>query len=79
MNAQIGDIYRVPVKTFHGDGTISWDDKHLLILKIYTAIPYRAAGTDKVFDTAARCLVLESGQLQNMYLDSLAIDGEKIT
>jgi hypothetical protein len=79
MNMEIGDIYRVPIKTFHVDGTISWDAKHLLVVKFYPALPFRPAGTDKVFDTAARCLVLESGELQNMYVDSLLIDGEKIT
>lgn len=68
MTVEIGDIYRISIHN-EEDG---WGKYHLLVLQFFDAIKYRNT------DCACRCLVLESGQLHEIYADTLYGDGEKV-
>jgi hypothetical protein len=65
---QTGDIYRISIHN-EEDG---WGEYHLLVLQFFEAIKYRGQ------DCAARCLVLESGQLYEVYADVLLVNGDKV-
>jgi hypothetical protein len=75
VTPQVGDVYKMPMKTFHADGTTSSNDWHLLVLELVDSIPYK----DNSFDCVVRCLVLESGSLHSVYEDVLLADGVKVS
>ena len=67
---QVADIFQYLCKPIG----LEWDHYHLLVLEFFNTLPY--GGSD---DTcAARCLVLESGQLYEVYADALQTEGERL-
>jgi hypothetical protein len=68
MTVEIGDIYRISIHN-EEDG---WGKYHLLVLQFFEAVQYRNESC------AARCLVLESGQLYEVYADVLCYNGDKV-
>ena len=67
---QVGDIYSIVCRPNRHD--LRWGRYHLLVLQFFEAVQYRNE------TCAARCLVLESGQLYEIYADELHLQGSKV-
>ena len=64
----IGDIYKLPIH----DDREGWVLRCLLVLELYEALPYNKSYM------AARCLILDTGEHTNIYVDTLRDSGEKV-
>jgi len=64
----IGDIYKLPIH----DDREGWVARCLLVLELYEALPYNKSYM------AARCLILDTGEHTNIYVDTLRDSGEKV-
>ena len=65
---QVSDIFLYNCKP----RGLDWGHYHLLVTEFFEAVQYRNE------TCAARCLVLESGQLYEVYADELLVNGDKV-
>lgn len=64
----IGNIYRI----YCSPHSMPWEEYHLMPLVIFKTVPYRG------HDDGVKCLVLETGDLYEMYADVLEGEGKLV-
>ena len=65
---QVSDIFLYNCKP----GGLDWGHYHLLVLQLFETVQ------DRNETCAVRCIVLESGQLHEVYADELVVNGDKV-